>query len=76
MQAQGSTAKKSKSKESRPKNSKPADRKIPAPPHTNELMKTSCQNKKKKYLKKKQDRKNSIPATKDNTIKDEKKQKN
>ena len=76
VQTQGSTAKESKPEESRPKDSKPADGKTPAPPCTNEPGKTSRQDKKKKYLKKKRDRKNSTPATRDNAIKDKKKRNN
>ena len=76
MQTQGSTIKESKPKESKPKDLKPANRKTFAPPHTNKLGKTSCQDKKKEYFKKKQNRKNSTPATGDNAIKGEKKQNN
>ena len=76
VQTQGSTAKESKPKESRRKESKPTDRKTPAPPRTNEPEKTSCQDKKKEYLKKKRDQKNSIPATGDNAIEGEKKRNN
>ena len=60
-------------KESRPKDLKPANRKTLAPPYINELEKTSCQNKKKEYLKKKRDQKNSTLATGDNVIKGEEK---
>ena len=73
VQTQGSTAKKSKSEESRPKDSKPTDGKTLAPPRTDEPGKTSRQDKKKEYLKKKRDRKNSTPATGDNAIEGEKK---
>ena len=73
VQTQDSTAKESKPEESRPKKSKPADGKTPAPPRTDEPGKTSRQDKKKEYLKKKRDRKNSIPATEDNAIEGEKK---
>ena len=76
VQTQGSTTKESKPKESRPKNLKPADGKTPTLPHTNEPGKTSYQNKKKEYLKKKQDWKNSILATRDNAIEGEKKRNN
>ena len=76
VQNQGSTAKKSKPEEFRPKNSKPANRKTPVPPCINKLRKTSRQNKKKKYFKKKQDWKNSTLATRDNAIEGEKKQNN
>ena len=76
VQTQGLTAKESKPKESRPKNLKPANGKTLAPPRTNELGKTSCQDKKKEYLKKKRDRKNSTPATEDNAIEGEKKRNN
>ena len=73
VQTQDSTVKESKPKESRPKDSKPANEKTPAPPYTNKPGKTSCQNKKKEYLKKKRDQKNSIPATKNNAIEGKKK---
>ena len=73
VQTQGSTAKESKPEKSRPKELKPADGKTLAPPRTNEPKKTSRQNKKKEYLKKKRDRKNSTPATRDNAIEGEKK---
>ena len=73
VQTQGSTVKESKPEESRPKESKPANGKNPAPPRTNEPGKTSRQDKKKEYLKKKRDRKNSTPATGDNAIEGEKK---
>ena len=73
VQTQDSTTKKSKPKESRTKDLKPANGKTLALPHTNELGKTFHQDKKKEYLKKKQDRKNSIPATRDNAIEGEKK---
>ena len=76
VQTQGLTANESKPKESRPKDSKPANKKTPTPPHTNEPGKISYQNKKKKYLKKKQDWKNFTPATRDNAIEGEKKQNN
>ena len=76
MQTQGSTAKESKPKEFRPKDSKPANRKTPASPCTNELRKTFCQDKKKEYLKKKRDWKNSTPFTRNNAIEGEKKQNN
>ena len=76
MQTQGSIVKKSKPKESRPKDLKPADGKTPAPPCTNEPGKTSHQDKKKEYFKKKRDRKNSIPAIGDNAIESEKKRNN
>ena len=76
VQTQGSTAKESKPEESRPKNSKPANRKTPALPHTDKPRKTSYQDKKKGYFKKKRDQKNSILATEDNAIEGEKKQNN
>ena len=76
VQTQSSTIKKSKPKESGPKDSKPADRKTPAPSHTNEPRNTSRQDKKKVYLKKKRDRKNSTPAIGDNAIESEKKRSN
>ena len=62
--------------ESRPKNSKPANGKTPTLSHTNKLGKTFCQDKKKKYFKKKRDQKNSTLAIGDNAIEDEKKQNN
>ena len=76
MQTQDLTAKESKPKESRPKDLKPADGKTLAPLRTNEPRKTSRQNKKKEYLKKKRDWKNSTPAAKDNAIEGEKKRNN
>ena len=76
VQTQGSTAQESKPEESRLKDLKLADEKTPAPPHTNEPKKSSCQDKKKEYFKKKRDQKNSIPATRDNVIKGEKKRNN
>ena len=76
VQTQGSTVKKSKPEKSRPKDLKPANGKTPAPPRINEPRKTSYQDKKKEYLKKKQDRKNSTPATWDNAIEGKKKQNN
>ena len=76
VQTQGSTAKESKLEESRLKDSKPANGKTPAPPYTNEPGKTSRQDKKNEYLKKKRDRKNSTPTTGDNAIKGEKKRNN
>ena len=74
MQTQGSIAKESKLKKSRPKNSKLANRKTPVLLCIDEPEKTSCQDKKKEYLKKKRDRKNSTPAIRDNAIEGEKKQ--
>ena len=76
VQTQDSIAKKSRPKESRPKDLKPANEKTPAPLYTNKSGKTSCQDKKKEYFKKKQDRKNSTLAIRDNAIKDKKKQNN
>ena len=73
MQTQGSTVKKSQPEEFRPKDLKQADRKTPAPPRINEPGKTSRQDKKKEYLKKKRNRKNSTPAKRDNAIEGEKK---
>ena len=73
VQTPGSTAKKSKPKESQPKDLKLTNGKILAPPHTNKPGKTFCQNKKKGYLKKKRDWKNSILAIRNNAIKGEKK---
>ena len=76
VQTQDSTAKKSKLKESRLKDLKPVDGKTSVLPRTNKLRKIFCQNKKKEYLKKKRDRKNSTPAIGDKVIKNEKKQNN
>ena len=53
MQTQGLTVKKSKPEESRPKDLKLANEKTPAPTRTDEPGKTSRQDKKKEYLKKK-----------------------
>ena len=55
VQTQDSTAKKSKPKEFRPKDLKPADGKTLALLRTNKSRKTSCQDKKKEYFKKKRD---------------------
>ena len=76
METQGSTAKKSKSKESRPKDLKPTNEKTLALSCINKPRKPSRQDKKKKYFKKKRDRKNSTPATRDNAIEGEKKRNN
>ena len=73
VQTQGFTTREFKPEESRSKNLEPADGKTSAPPHTKELRKTSRQDKKKEYLKKKQDRKNSTLAKGDNAIEGEKK---
>ena len=73
IQIQDSTAKKFKPKEFRSKDFKTANRKTPALFRTNELEKIFYQDKKKEYLKKKQDRKNSTPAIGDNAIESEKK---
>ena len=73
MQTQGSTTQKSKPKESRCKDLKLANKKTSAPLCTNELEKTSHQDKKKKYFKKKRDWKNSTPVIGDNAIKNKKK---
>ena len=53
MQIQGSIAKKSKFEESRPKDLKLANKTTPTLPCTNKPRKTSCQDKKKEYFKKK-----------------------
>ena len=53
VQTQGSTAKKSKPEESMLKDLKPANRKTPALPRTDKLGKTSYQDMKKEYFKKK-----------------------
>ena len=73
MQIQGLITKKSKPKKSRPRILKLANKKTPAPLCTTKPEKTSRYDKKKEYLQKKRDQKNSIPATKDNVIEDEKK---
>ena len=73
MQTQGLTAKKSKPKKSRPKDLKPANEKTLALPRINKPKKTFHQDKKKKYLKKKRDWKNSTPATEVTAIKGKKK---
>ena len=74
IQTQDSTAKKSKPEEFRLKDSKLANEKTSTPPRIYKSGKISCQNKKKKYFKKKRDRKNSTLTTGDNAIKGEKKQ--
>ena len=76
MPTQSLFAKKSSFEEFRSKNLKLANEKVLALPYINEPKKISRSNKKKEYFKKKQDRKNFILATKDNTIEDEKKQNN
>ena len=76
MQTQGSTAKKSKPEKFKPKDLKPANMKTSAPPRTNKTKKTSYQDKKKEYLKKKRDRKNSTPVIKNNAIEGKKKRNN
>ena len=53
VKTQGLTTKKSRPKESRPKDLKLANKKTFALPCTNKLGKTSYQDKKKKYFKKK-----------------------
>ena len=68
VQTWGSTAKEFKPKESRPKDLNLLDGKTPALPCTDEPGKTFRQDKKKEYLKKKRNRKNSTPATRDNAI--------
>ena len=72
VQTQGITAKKPRAKEPRPKETKQADDKAPAPPRSDKPIKLTCQEKKKKYQKKKQDQKNSFPAIGDNVIKGKK----
>ena len=72
VQTQGSSHKDSpRTEESRPKEAKPTDGKNPAPPRSKsaEPGKTSRSDKRKEYLekkKKKRDRKNNTPATRDN----------
>ena len=68
MQTQGTTAKKPRTKKLRPKKVKQADGKTPALPCSKEPVKPNCQEKKKQYRMKKQDRKNSSPVTEDNAI--------
>ena len=65
---QGTTIKKPCIEESRLKKTKPANEKFFFTPCINEFVKSIYQE--KKYWKKKQDQKNSFPATGDNTIKD------
>lgn len=66
---------KSKPKELKSRKLKSAAKK-PALSYINKLKKIFCQNKKKEYLKKKQDWKNFTLAIKDNTIEDKKKKNN
>ena len=69
VQTQGFNIKESKLEDSKSKKLKTAEGKTPAPPRSEstEPGKTSCTNKKREYLKKKQDRKNNTPATGNNT---------
>ena len=80
IQTQRFNFKKSKSKESRPKKSKLAKNKIFTPPRSKlvEHEKISCIDKNREYLKKKQERKNNIPAMRDNdnAIEDSEKKRN
>ena len=62
------TTKKSKSKKSKLMKLKLADRIFFTPSYTNNFIKLICQEKKKKYQKKKWDKKNYTLATKDNVI--------
>ena len=73
---QGLTTKKSKLKKSQPKNLKLANRKISNLFYINKPKKTFHQDKKKKYLNKKQNQKNFTLTIRNNAIKDEKKRKN
>ena len=73
VQTQEITGKKSCTKESKPKEAKSVDVKTLGLPHSNKPIKPNCQEKKKKYQKKKQDYKNSISAMEDNAIEFEKK---
>ena len=68
IQTQVFNTKKSKAKESRPKKSKLAKDKTPTLPwsKSTEPRKTSCIDKRREYLEKKQDQKNNTPATEDN----------
>ena len=68
MQTQGTTAKEPHTKKFRPKRAKQTDGKALILPRSNEPIKLNCKEKKKKCWKKKQDWKNSFPATGDNTI--------
>ena len=72
VQTRGTTVKEPRAEEPRPKQAKQADGKALAPLRSNEPVKPTCQEKKKEYRKKKQDRKNSSPATRDNAIKSKK----
>ena len=68
MQTQGTTAKESKPEKSRPKELKLVGGKKPVPPcfKSTEPGKTSSTDKKRKYFKKKQNRKNNTLAIGDN----------
>ena len=68
VQTQGLTAKEPKPKEFWPKKAQPANGKFFAPPRFNEAVKLHCQEKKKEYQKKKQNRKNPSLAIRDNAI--------
>ena len=68
VQTQSLTAKESKPKESKLKETKPANSKSSASPGSNEAVMPNCQEKKKKYQKKKQDQKNSFLAIRDSAI--------
>lgn len=70
MQTQGLTAKKFKLKMFKTKKSKLTDRKSSTPPYINNFAKPNCKNTRKKWLKKK----NSTLTTRNNAIRDKKKQ--
>ena len=70
VQTQETTAKDPHTKESRLKEGKSTNGKAPAPPRSNEPAKLNREKKKQKWLKKKKD---SIPATGNNAIKAQKK---
>ena len=73
VQTQGLITKKSKLEKSNLKDLKLVNEKILAPFYTNKPEMIFCQDKKKKYFKKKRNQKNSILAKKDYTIENKKK---
>ena len=72
VQTQGTIAKEFRAEEPRPKEAKQADGKVSAPPYFHKPVKLTCQEKKKEYWKKKQNKKNFFTATGDNAIKGKK----
>ena len=68
VQTQRIAAKEPRAKEPKPKEAKQANGKAYAPLRSDKPVKPTCQEKKKEYRKKKQDRKNSSPATGNNVI--------